>query len=453
MPATKPYSVNQAITNWLHDTKLITDSRAFDAAETFFLVRCSNPRTRRTYFHALKHFLHDIPTIAHADETLITTLGDIKAIHIAQYLHTTPRIRSNGSLSVTSRAVAAAAIRSFFKAMADAKLIATDPAASIKPPNVKHQAAHTLPIDHKDLPKLFQAIPTATLLGLRDRALIAFLLFTGCRIGAALKLTHASFQKHGDVTLVSLEEKRGRQHRLPVAPELAALLAPYLERLQPLSATNPIFRKWNPYKKQLTSEPLSYIEAYRALGRRFRSAGLNGRYSPHSLRATAITEYRASGKSLADAALLANHADTRTTARYDHHIATVQPGDMAQLARQLDLTLVIPPDTHAQKTSTVTLSLDVEILPFSKVINAKPCRTSLEGLIASYRPTRTVRGYALRVPYADAAALERQMQALWSELADAALEHDCDLEGEITDAAGQEWGVGNDNNPPPAASG
>jgi site-specific recombinase XerD len=53
------------------------------------------------------------------------------------------------------------------------------------------------------------------------------------------------------------------------------------------------------------------------LKRRLRDAGIVGGYSPHSFRATGITNYLENGGTLEVAQRIAGHADSRTTKLYD----------------------------------------------------------------------------------------------------------------------------------------
>src|SRR6202035_3156252 len=59
------------------------------------------------------------------------------------------------------------------------------------------------------------------------------------------------------------------------------------------------------------------IDAARMLKRRLKDAGLSDAFSPHSFRATGITNYLENGGTLEVAQRIAGHADSRTTKLYD----------------------------------------------------------------------------------------------------------------------------------------
>jgi hypothetical protein len=64
------------------------------------------------------------------------------------------------------------------------------------------------------------------------------------------------------------------------------------------------------------------------LKRRLRDAGIVGDYSPHSFRATGITNYLENGGTLEVAQRIAGHADSRTTKLYDRRGQKVLLEDM-----------------------------------------------------------------------------------------------------------------------------
>jgi integrase len=67
----------------------------------------------------------------------------------------------------------------------------------------------------------------------------------------------------------------------------------------------------------LTRTPLPQVNAYAMIQRRARVAGIKTRIGNHTFRATGITAYLKNGGTLEKAAMIANHASTRTTQLYD----------------------------------------------------------------------------------------------------------------------------------------
>ena len=65
--------------------------------------------------------------------------------------------------------------------------------------------------------------------------------------------------------------------------------------------------------------------------RRLKDAGIVGDYSPHSFRATGITNYLENGGTLEVAQRIAGHADSRTTKLYDRRGLKVLLEDMERI--------------------------------------------------------------------------------------------------------------------------
>jgi integrase/recombinase XerD len=67
------------------------------------------------------------------------------------------------------------------------------------------------------------------------------------------------------------------------------------------------------------------------LKRRLRDAGIVGDYSPHSFRATGITNYLENGGTLEVAQRITGHADSRTKKLYDRRGQKVLLEDMERI--------------------------------------------------------------------------------------------------------------------------
>jgi integrase len=68
---------------------------------------------------------------------------------------------------------------------------------------------------------------------------------------------------------------------------------------------------------RLSRTPLPAANAYAMVRRRTEAAGIATKIGNHTFRATGITAYLKNGGTLERAAVIANHASTRTTQLYD----------------------------------------------------------------------------------------------------------------------------------------
>jgi integrase len=82
---------------------------------------------------------------------------------------------------------------------------------------------------------------------------------------------------------------------------------------------------------KLSRRPLVRTDAADMLKRRLKQAGLPAHYSPHSFRATGITNFLENDGTLEAAQRIADHADSRTTKLYDRRGQKVLLEDMERI--------------------------------------------------------------------------------------------------------------------------
>ena len=181
--------------------------------------------------------------------------------------------------------------------------------------------------------------PADTSVGLRDRAILAMLVYTACRVGAVAKLRLGDFQHDGTQYVLRFPEKGGKSREIPVRHDLEGFSWPMSMRRA--STARPKDRRCsgrrNRRTKKLTAGPHDRERICRLMKRRLKDAGLPSRLSPHSFRVTAMTDLLEQGVPLEDVQYLAGHADPRTTRIYDRR----QKGDAEHRRADLDLTLCI----------------------------------------------------------------------------------------------------------------
>jgi integrase len=86
-------------------------------------------------------------------------------------------------------------------------------------------------LDAKEWRTLLDAIPTATVRDLRDRALIATLTYSFARITAALTMKVEDLVPKGAGWQLRLHEKGGKHHVMPCHHALAEALRAYIDAL------------------------------------------------------------------------------------------------------------------------------------------------------------------------------------------------------------------------------
>ncbi len=278
------------------------------AAEEFFFGRLRNPHTRAAYFVAVRRFL------AWA-ESRNCELARITPKDVGLYMDGLRKEQT----SVATRKQHLAALRHFFDGLVARHAILLNPALSVRGERYQVVEGKTPEITVEDARRLLASVDTGSVVGLRDRAIIAILIYTAARGGAVARLRRSSFYFAGDQWMLHFEEKGGKSREIPVRHDLEQMLFAYLNAadLREAGATAPLFR--TAYRKtgRLTERGLSVVDVCRMVKRRLKDASLPTRLSPHSFRVTVVTDLLAHGAALEDVQRLAGHADPRTTRLYD----------------------------------------------------------------------------------------------------------------------------------------
>src|SRR3954452_18898915 len=138
----------------------------------FFTANIRNPNTRRAYHRAALAFF------AWTLEGRIP-LGAIRPPHVAAYVE---ELLARGQ-SRPSVKQSLAALRMLFDWLVVGQVVPVNPAASVRGPKHVIKVGKTPVLDKDEMRELFKAIDVSTLMGLRDRALIALMSYSFARVG------------------------------------------------------------------------------------------------------------------------------------------------------------------------------------------------------------------------------------------------------------------------------
>jgi len=162
---------------------------------------------------------------------------------------------------------------------------------------------------------LIAAIDTTSLPGLRDRALIALMVYTFARVGAAVAMKVEDFFVQGRRGWVRLHEKGGKEHEMPTHHNLDRYLEEYIAAAGiAQDRKGPLFRTSKGRGGELADRPLLQSKVWRMIRRRAAEAGIETEIGCHTFRATGITAYLRNGGRLEVAQQMAAHESARTTA-------------------------------------------------------------------------------------------------------------------------------------------
>jgi len=284
-----------------------------DAWHDFF-GSIQNDYTRAAYEHAVRRFLTWLPSHLAPEKIKPAMVGRYIAKHTG---------------SIPTRKLHLAALRKFFDLLVERHIMVINPAACVrglryeaiegKTPDITIEQARKLllviRVERKD--KEGKTVPLAV--GLRDRAIIATLIYTAARSGAVAQLKVKDFRHDGSQWTLRFAEKGGKSREIPVRHDLQGYILAYLATIPDWQADNtaPLFRTTIRRTAALTAKAMTNIDICRMMKRRLANAGLPEHLSPHSLRVATITDLLTQGVPLEDCQYLAGHADPRTTRLYD----------------------------------------------------------------------------------------------------------------------------------------
>ena len=281
----------------------------------FFTARIPNAHTRRAYGRAVAAFCEWCQ--AHG-----VSLRELDAPTVSAYLAGLQEAAGErDGLSLASVKLTASGLRHWLDFLTERGVLPHNPARSVRTPRLVVREGKTPVFSRDDGRRLFASLDEAAasgdLLALRDRALMALMLYGFVRIGAAVAMRVRDFEDEGEHANLVLHEKGGKERRIACHHKTREYVRAYIQAagFEP-RAKAPLFQTAPRRARQLTGEAMSIDDALRAVKRRCQAAALPSSICNHSFRATGITVHQENGGRLEDAQELAGHADARTTRLY-----------------------------------------------------------------------------------------------------------------------------------------
>ncbi len=288
----------------------------------FFTAHIRNANTRAAYHRAVRRF-------ADWCECRHVGLLDLNPVHIAAHIEQLQHRRPEPSVKQ-----ALAAIRMLFDWLVTGHILAFNPASSVRGPRYSLRRGKTPVLDATHARLLLDSIDTGTIVGLRDRALIATMVYTFGRVSAVANLKVEDYFQQGKRWSVRLHEKNGKLIEMSVHHNLESYLDAYLDAAAiRTDRKGPLFRRVAKHRHdQLTATGMTRQLVWSVVKRRGRRAGLPPEICCHTFRATGITTYLKNGGTLEKAQYMAGHESSRTTGLYDRRQDDITLDDVERIA-------------------------------------------------------------------------------------------------------------------------
>jgi len=204
-----------------------------------------------------------------------------------------------------------ACLRSFYRHLRREQIIDHDPTTDLHPPRSRGRLPKVLTRD--EVNRLLAQPDGSSPGALRDRALLETMYACGLRASEAITLELSELDL--EAGMLRARGKGSKERLVPIGSQAVQTLRDYLERGRPRLVG---IRDEPHVFVNLRGGGLSRQGLYRIVQGHARSAGLENRMSPHTLRHTFATHLLAGGCDLRSLQEMLGHADIGTTQIYTH---------------------------------------------------------------------------------------------------------------------------------------
>jgi integrase len=209
------------------------------------------------------------------------------------------------------------AIRLLFDRLVGAGVVPVNPASGVPGPKGAANKRKTAALEPQDVRRLIDSIDAAEPSGLRDRALIAVMVYGFARVSPLIAMDVKDYLAHDGGRWLRLHEKHGMPHEVPAHRKAQDYLDAYIAGTGIAGAPDPALWRTMAKDRSVSDRRMSRMDVYRAVRRRADNANLGAAATCRNLRAAGLSAYLANGGSLKRAQAIAAHASPRTTRLYE----------------------------------------------------------------------------------------------------------------------------------------
>ena len=214
------------------------------------------------------------------------------------------------------------ALSSLYDYLCERNAVAGNPVDGVKRPMANGNEGSTPALSDDQARRLLEAPPEDTLKGVRDRAIVAALLYHGMRREELCGLRVKDVQSREGVKHLRVKGKRDKIRYVPLHPQAQRLIENYLLLAgHDEDEDGPLFRPVRNNSGGELDKHLNPNSIYRNIVKKYGLAsGLNGEVTGlcvHSMRATAATNALSHEADIAKVQEWLGHANVSTTRLYD----------------------------------------------------------------------------------------------------------------------------------------
>jgi integrase/recombinase XerD len=297
-------------------TRVLTPAQYGDLAEVppelEWLANITNRKTREAYRIDVGEFSTFAGLRGHAEFRTVTR---------AHVIAWRKRLEARGLADSTIRRKLSA-LSALFDYLCERNAVAGNPVDGVKRPSVNTNEGSTPALGDAQARKLLDAPPEDTLKGVRDRAILATLLYHGLRCEELCRLRLRDLHSRQGVMHFRVHGKRSKIRFIPMHVTAQQLIEEYVALAGHGSdPAAPVFRPVVNNRTKDLDRPLDPDSVYHNVVRKYgRETGLAAQVKGlcvHSLRATAATNALDNKADIAKVQEWLGHANVSTTRLYD----------------------------------------------------------------------------------------------------------------------------------------
>jgi integrase/recombinase XerD len=252
----------------------------------------------------------------------------VTPLHVAGYIE-----QLQGKRSAPTVKQHLACIRMLFDWLVTGQIVPTNPAHAVRGPRHSVSKGKTPVISTEEARHLLETMDVSNIVPLRDRALIAVMVYTFARVSAVVGLKVEDYYPQQKRWWLRLHEKNGKVNEMPCHHKLELYLDAYIQGAR-ISGDrkSPLFRSAIGKTRTLSDRPMSRTDAWAMVRRRGKDAGIETAIGNHTFRATGITDYLTNGGRIEVAQRMAGHANAKTTGLYDRRSDDISVSEVERVS-------------------------------------------------------------------------------------------------------------------------
>lgn len=291
-------------------TKLVSfDNENLESSSEMsnWLKNFTSKATKTTYSNAVRDFLEYFD---------MKGAEDLRMTSVSQVITWRDWMIGN---KVNSRTInnRLSALSSLFNHLREKQLVSKNPVNGIRRPKVNQSRVKTVSVTQQQVRSILDLPDKTIFQGLRDATILYIYFYTGCRRSEVRNLSLKNIYEDDGYRVMDFSVKGGKDNVVPINKELELILDKYINNAKHLVNGEPNTFLFTRIRKSETIKPLNRSSFNRIFSKYISLAGLPKNVTPHSARATFITEALRNNCAVEHVQNSVGHANVATTLMYD----------------------------------------------------------------------------------------------------------------------------------------